>query len=1093
MRRAVAAVAAALVVSLTVGAVVVSGTTTAAAPETVDSADGARSTLLGSADASAASDRGNGSANAAGRAGAVRTLDADKRPAPLVEQWSETVDSERGDVIADVEGTDGGVVFAGQTRLAWDDSPTTQAWVGRVDSLTGDLDWQTAWGDGETTVCPDGGSCSTSYPDDSAVDIAPDGAGGFLVTGYTETLTTRYAERTGKRECRYSIMLMRVSASGGPNVDGAGDCTSWIGGASAGAPGAVGTVVAGQHLAEYRAGDTQPQWTAFQGSGVGFTDVIAVSDGYVAVGHEPNGLGTIAKVGPSGSVEWSRTIGPGSVVLQSVVATDDGDYAFAGWTERGGDLDALVGEATTDGAINWTTTYGGEGYQSGHDLVAVSGGYVVAGTNAETRPAGTIAPPYGDGWLFKVNASGQARWERNFTREDQVGGFGAIAKTDNGFVMAGGVKDSQGIDESTLESRDGWVVRALRCVDTDGDGTTDDDGDGLCDNWEDEGIDVDGDGHVDLNLAGMGADRERKDVFVEVDYMDCGAEGSESCLTPHDHEPTAESLDRIETAFADAPVENPGGGQGIDVHFQVDDAVPEDQMIDFGGSYDMDEFFAIKYGDDRCGTGTNGGHFGTTEDRESENCEKRLEARLLAYHYLLAAHNNSVGALGLAPTPGNDIMSFASGPKADDAVRERARYTHLRDDLEDTTVHEERVWLESVTTMHELGHNLGLRHGGDENRNNKPNYLSLMNYQYAHNYVGRATSLPGIDDGTWARPESDLDFSRERLPALDEESLAENAGLGGPSDERSIFVRNGSSEEVPQRFVIPGAGGIDWNRNDRVAGSVALDVNDDGETTELTGHEDWSNLRYNFRETEWFRQQYEKLSDFAVGWTLRAHLNAGLGSADVDGDGVVNVADNCPLAANADQADGNGDGTGDACTRDTEAPVPQFTAEQVTVDGEPAVRFDGSNSTDPEGRGVIAYVWDFGGETDGYGEAPTHVFSEAGEYTVALTVEDFDGDTATVERSVSVEASADSEADADDGDGDSASGGPSSGDGDAKSAGDPSSNIDSPAGGPAAVGPLSALPGGFPGLALGFGGGVAGVVVLVAALASLGVLRRKES
>jgi hypothetical protein len=34
------------------------------------------------------------------------------------------------------------------------------------------------------------------------------------------------------------------------------------------------------------------------------------------------------------------------------------------------------------------------------------------------------------------------------------------------------------------------------------------------------------------------------------------------------------------------------------------------------------------------------------------------------------------------------------------------------------------------TFMHELGHNLDLRHGGDEEQNYKLNYLSVMNYQY---------------------------------------------------------------------------------------------------------------------------------------------------------------------------------------------------------------------------------------------------------------------------------------------------------------------------------------------------------------------------
>ncbi len=35
---------------------------------------------------------------------------------------------------------------------------------------------------------------------------------------------------------------------------------------------------------------------------------------------------------------------------------------------------------------------------------------------------------------------------------------------------------------------------------------------------------------------------------------------------------------------------------------------------------------------------------------------------------------------------------------------------------------------EASLFIHELGHNLGLRHGGGDNFNNKPNYFSSMNY-----------------------------------------------------------------------------------------------------------------------------------------------------------------------------------------------------------------------------------------------------------------------------------------------------------------------------------------------------------------------------
>jgi len=42
------------------------------------------------------------------------------------------------------------------------------------------------------------------------------------------------------------------------------------------------------------------------------------------------------------------------------------------------------------------------------------------------------------------------------------------------------------------------------------------------------------------------------------------------------------------------------------------------------------------------------------------------------------------------------------------------------------------------------------------------------------------------------------------------------------------------------------------------------------------------------------------------------------GSADADGDGVPEAADNCPGTSNPDQADSDGDGIGDACDADAD-------------------------------------------------------------------------------------------------------------------------------------------------------------------------------
>ena len=52
-----------------------------------------------------------------------------------------------------------------------------------------------------------------------------------------------------------------------------------------------------------------------------------------------------------------------------------------------------------------------------------------------------------------------------------------------------------------------------------GEDAADADGDALPDLWEEEGVDTDGDGTIDLDLPAMGADPLHKDIFLEIDHM----------------------------------------------------------------------------------------------------------------------------------------------------------------------------------------------------------------------------------------------------------------------------------------------------------------------------------------------------------------------------------------------------------------------------------------------------------------------------------------------------------------------------------------------------------------------------------------------
>ncbi len=400
--------------------------------------------------------------------------------------------------------------------------------------------------------------------------------------------------------------------------------------------------------------------------------------------------------------------------------------------------------------------------------------------------------------------------------------------------------------------------------------TTDTDGDALLDCWETNGIDWDGDGTIDLQLydvngdgtiqASEDADLNHKDIYVEVDWMD-------------QHQPNNASLNDVTNSFANAPVSNPDGTRGIRLHIQTNEqAVAHNNSLAFepctsAAGVGVPDFDAVKLI-----------RFGTAAERSNANNINILNAKRFAFHYVLFVHNLTGlgGTSGCAELPGNDfVVSLGSWTQVN------GHGVGNRDE-------------QAGTFMHEFGHNLNLRHGGGDNINFKPNYLSVMSYtrQIAKWYV-------------FGRP---LNYSISLLPTLNESNLSEPLGIGGSPGDFTAFG------PPPEQTNVNASNGIDWNRDgDTTDVGVAANVNnfgDGGFGSVLTGYDDWANLKYNFRASV----------DFADGIHLTVleadEVNideAELISPDTDGDNVVNVRDNCPIILNPNQTDSDTDGYGDVC------------------------------------------------------------------------------------------------------------------------------------------------------------------------------------
>lgn len=379
----------------------------------------------------------------------------------------------------------------------------------------------------------------------------------------------------------------------------------------------------------------------------------------------------------------------------------------------------------------------------------------------------------------------------------------------------------------------------------------DKDGDGLFDTWETSGIDINGDGTVDLTLPG--ATPDHKDIFVELDYMaltGTGAHTHNPRRTPSGTVLAADPIQAVTNAFAAAPVSNLDGTTGIRLHVVVDEEIAEQNPMAWGTA--GSGFDALKRG---APAGPCTGHFGTTAERGSANCANILRAKKLAYRYAISAHSiTGTRASGIAELGGNDFaVSLSTGPtRSHEAVAQAfaAAYgTNLGDEWSD---------MMAGTFMHELGHTLSLEHGGglglpitEREVGCKPNYISVMNYSRQFNNGGVFPGTPSP-----VRLGRRLDYSPSALPTLEELALSEPLGIGAPPGDLIAFGRSGILQ------VAVSEDPIDWNGVNGIEMSpVGVDVNyihsifmcgpNFGQA--LAGHDDWANLTYSFRGSRDFR------------------------------------------------------------------------------------------------------------------------------------------------------------------------------------------------------------------------------------------------
>ena len=425
---------------------------------------------------------------------------------------------------------------------------------------------------------------------------------------------------------------------------------------------------------------------------------------------------------------------PGLGVGTTVFAFNGHNQLAAGDVNGDGRDEVLIADQSQNGQVFY------------YDAV---GGGLAAGLNATD----TTFDADQDNQMVVGDVDGNGREEVLVAEDSNGGRISVYDATIGGEAPGLGVGDTRFEDDSHNQ----MVVGRF--------GRGDLDGDGIPDRVELGGI-RDGAGTVVMNLRALGASPCRKTVVVESDYLFANDATGQPDPT-HTHKPEKAALDQVKAAFAAAPPQAVANCpyQGVDTSpglaLIVDDS---EGILEDATTADIDlvaDFQTLK--DNHFNPAKQPYvHYGLWGHKYKGTCSSGQ-----AGHG--SDHKDFIVTIG--HTPG--VCNWG-GAAANSSVRNQ-----------------------SGTFMHELGHVLGLGHGGGDDVNYKPNYLSIMNYRY---------QLEGLSFG----PRSDsIDYSRRALLDLDARNLSEPAGV----NQTTLTTHwNGPDGRLVESVA---TGALDWTSQDQ--------------------------------------------------------------------------------------------------------------------------------------------------------------------------------------------------------------------------------------------------------------------------------------
>ena len=215
------------------------------------------------------------------------------------------------------------------------------------------------------------------------------------------------------------------------------------------------------------------QWSNYYGGS--FTDtaydaIQTEDDGYIIIGSSDsddvditNNLGSydfwILKISATGTLVWEKSFGGSEIdEAHAISQATDGNYLIVGDTrsndleisQNNGAADLWIVKITPEGTLLWEKTVGGSSFDVGRSISKTQdNGFLVSGSSRSSDGNLTSNKGQNDAWVVKINSSGNLEWQKTIGGSEVDFFYDAVELNDQTIIAVG---DSNSSNEDIYEN-----------------------------------------------------------------------------------------------------------------------------------------------------------------------------------------------------------------------------------------------------------------------------------------------------------------------------------------------------------------------------------------------------------------------------------------------------------------------------------------------------------------------------------------------------------------------------------------------------------------------------------------------------------------